>query len=147
MLSFDEAAAVLDAACEALPKELFEGLNGGVSLQKGTHWSEDGRLVMGLYHRDMLGKWIEIFYGSLRRNFGDDEERFREELVKVLKHELTHHIEYRAGERGLELEDERQTEAYRAAREDALFNGGKKPSGTHRLRRRSTPQRPWEDEP
>ena len=41
------------------------------------------------------------------------EEEFKERLKKTLFHEFTHHLESLAGERDLEIEDERQLAAYR----------------------------------
>lgn len=146
MIGFEEAGRILDEACEALPKGIFEGLNGGVLLQRGEYWAEDGRIIMGLYHNDTMGRWIEIFYGSLRYNYGNDEERFRTELIRVLKHELTHHLEGRAGVRDLERQDEREKQEYAAERTAVLFNDGKKPQSDRRFRRRCVPQRPWEEE-
>ena len=41
---------------------------------------------------------------------------WREQLFSTLAHEFTHHIEGRAGERGLERKDEQFMEEFRAGR-------------------------------
>ena len=150
MLSFDEAAALLDEACEALPQGLFDGLNGGVSLLPDALQEEDGRYTLGFYHEDMMGCWIEIFYGSVEACCEDpeDDEEFKEILVETLHHELRHHVEALAGDRSLEIEDEQETEEYRRDMELARFEPRTKKSGGlfSRLRRRNRPVKPKEDE-
>ena len=44
------------------------------------------------------------------------EEDWEDELYTTLAHEFTHHIEGRAGERGLERKDEQFIEEFRAGR-------------------------------
>lgn len=106
MLGFDEVGALLDRAAEALPREIFLDLNGGVNLIDDVRRDEDGNYIMGLYHHDGMGRYIEIFYGSfaaLYPNAGPEE--LEAELKKTLHHELTHHIENKAGDRTLERWD------------------------------------------
>lgn len=108
MLSFDEVGALLDRAAEALPREIFLDLNGGVNLIDAEKRDEDGNYIMGLYHHDGMGRYIEIFYGSFAALYPHaDEDELEAELKKVLHHELTHHIENKAGDRTLERWDER----------------------------------------
>ncbi len=110
MVSFDEAGKMLDEAMEALPKEIFRELNGGVNLLPEARHSDDGRYVMGLYHYDAMGRWVEIFYGSFTALYGDiPAAQFRKHLTETLHHELTHHIEALAGDRTLIHWDEEQT--------------------------------------
>ena len=110
MVSFEEAGKMLDEAAEALPEEIFKELNGGVNLLPGTKESGDGRWILGLYHNDVMGRRVEIFYGSFIQLYGDlPPEQFRKKLVGTLHHELTHHIEGLAGDRTLERWDEEQT--------------------------------------
>ena len=105
MVSFEEAGKMLDEAMEALPKEIFRELNGGVNLLPEAKHSDDGRYVMGLYHFDAMGRWVEIFYGSFTALYGDiPAEQFRKHLTETLHHELTHHIEALAGDRTALLE-------------------------------------------
>jgi len=109
MLTFEEAGQVLDEAVEALPEGIFRELNGGVNLQREARRGADGGYIMGLYHRDAMGRWIEIFYGSFLALYGDiPAAQFREHLDATLRHELTHHIESLAGDRTLEKWDEEQ---------------------------------------
>jgi len=100
---------MLDAACEALPQEIFKDLNGGVNLMPDVKKDGSGGIILGLYHHDAMGRYVEIFYGSIRELYGDiPAEKFRERLTKTLHHELTHHIEGLAGDRSLEHWDEAQ---------------------------------------
>ncbi len=110
MLRFEEAGQVLDAAVDALPEGIYDGLNGGVNLVRQARRSEDGRYTMGLYHNDSMGRYIEIFYGSFAAVWGQEpDEVVKRELVRTLHHELTHHVESKAGDRTLEHWDEEQT--------------------------------------
>lgn len=110
MVSFEEAGLLLDKAVEELPEEIFKDLNGGVNLICREKHSDDGRYVMGLYHHDSMGRYIEIFYGSFAALYANaSPEEFEKELKKTLHHELTHHIESKAGDRTLERWDEEQT--------------------------------------
>lgn len=111
MLSYEEAGLVLDELADALPPEIFDDLNGGVSFIEEAKRSEDGRYTLGTYFRDALGKYIELYYGSFVELYGEmDDETFRRRLKSTLHHELTHHIESQAGDRSLEHWDERQSE-------------------------------------
>lgn len=108
MLSFDEVGALLDRAAEALPREIFLDLNGGVNLIDDVLRDEDGNYIMGLYHHNGMGRYIEIFYGSFAALYPDaPAPALERELKKTLHHELTHHIENKAGDRSLERWDER----------------------------------------
>lgn len=111
MITFDEAAVILDDLIEELPDGIYEKLNGGVNLIEETRKNDAGDYIMGLYHADGMGRYIEIFYGSFVELFGDlDQDRFTEELRKTLRHELTHHVESMAGDHTLEKWDEEQAE-------------------------------------
>ena len=60
-----------------------------------------------------MGNQIVIYYGSFMRLYGKAAgQTFERELRAVLRHEFRHHMENRAGERGLEIEDERQLREY-----------------------------------
>lgn len=109
MTTLEEAGRMLDEACEALPEEIFRELNGGVNLLPDVKKDSSGSIILGLYHHDALGRYVEIFYGSIAELYGDiPAEKFRERLVKTLHHELTHHLEGLAGDRTLEHWDEAQ---------------------------------------
>ena len=106
MVTFEEAAAMLDEAVDALPQEIFNKLNGGVNLLPARRTEENGLLVMGMYFVDQMGRHVEIYYGSFRERYAAAApERWRRELTRTLKHELTHHIENLAYDRSLERWD------------------------------------------
>ena len=109
MVSYKEAGKMLDRAMEALPEGIFDGLNGGVNLIEEAMESEKGGYILGLYHNNMMGRYIEIFYGSFVGLYGDiPPMQFERRLKSTLHHELTHHIEGLAGDRSLEHWDEDQ---------------------------------------
>ena len=111
MLTYEQAGDVLDDLVDELPEEIFTNLNGGVSFVEDAVRSDDGRYTLGMYFRDEMGRHIELYYGSFVELYGDmDDETFRRRLKSTLHHELTHHIESRAGDRSLERWDERQAE-------------------------------------
>ena len=113
MLSFEQAGKILDQAVAELPEGIFDDLNGGVNLQREEKRGEDGRYLLGLYHHDAMGRWIEIFYGSFLRAFPTaEDDEFAAQLRKTLHHELTHHVENKAGDRTLEKWDEEQKELW-----------------------------------
>lgn len=109
MLSFEEAGTILDAAAEELPAGIYHDLNGGVNLIPGEKRDENGNYIMGLYHHDEMGRYVEIFYGSFAALYaGAPDRKVAEELKRTLRHELTHHVEDKAGDRTLERWDEEQ---------------------------------------
>ena len=73
--------------------------------------SDGGRRAdaYGLYqgdgvHREEHPDRIVIFRDTLRRDFGDDAALLREQVVRVVRHELAHHVgfdEMGVGELGL----------------------------------------------
>jgi len=117
LFSIEEINEMLDEIAAELPQEIFRELNGGVSLLPETRLSEsdpDGGLyTLGEYHRDQMGRYIVIYYGSVCAvHGGGPRSRMVGHLRRLLKHELTHHLESLAGERDLEIEDEIQLEKY-----------------------------------
>jgi len=108
MLSFEEAQIALDEQMDALPPEIFKGLNCGVALIPDTIYDENGLIILGQYHVEPrgLGRYVTIHYGSICAAHGYlDALGFREKIKYVLHHELTHHLENLAGDRSLEVED------------------------------------------
>ena len=117
MLSIDEINDMLDEIAAELPDEVFRELNGGVSLLPETRLSnadpDGGLYTLGEYRRDQMGRYIVIYYGSIRAVHGRaTREQMRGHLRDLLTHELTHHIESLAGERDLEIQDEEDMEEY-----------------------------------
>ena len=118
MYSIDEINEMLDEIAESLPTELFKDLNGGVGLLPDIKLSSSdgigGLYTLGEYRRDQMGRYIVLYYGSIIAVHGSaDQEEMREQLRKLLVHELTHHVESLAGERGLEIKDEIRMDKYR----------------------------------
>lgn len=122
ILSFDQVGDLLDEMAEAFPKEFYRELNGGISLLPEALEDPQGEelYIMGEYCNDMMGKYINLYYGSfaaLAEQENWTEEDWEDELYTTLSHEFTHHIEGLAGERGLEIRDELEMEHYRQERE------------------------------
>lgn len=120
ILSFDQAGDLLDKMAEEFPTEFYDELNGGISLLpdvKEDPQAGPGELyILGEYCNDMMGKYINLYYGSfaaLAEQEGWTEEDWEDELYETLAHEFTHHMEGRAGERGLEIKDEQFMEQFR----------------------------------
>ena len=115
ILSFDEAGALLDEMAEEFPPEFYDELNGGIALlpeAKEDSEGEPGELyIMGEYCNDMMGKYINLYYGSfaaLAEQEDWTEEDWEDELYTTLAHELTHHVEHLANAHGLDDKDEEQ---------------------------------------
>lgn len=117
ILSIDEVYDILDEVYNELPEQLFDGLNGGVLLLEDEVPDPDAGpdvYIMGDYCHDEMGRYINIYYGSFAALFYDeDREVWVDELRTTLRHELTHHVEGLAGERGLEYRDEEELEWFR----------------------------------
>lgn len=120
LLSFEEAAALLDELAEPFPEALFEGLNGGVHLVKEAmpdpELPEAELYVLGEYREDLLGKYINLYYGSfavLAELEDWSQEDWRRELRQTLSHELTHHMEGRGGLHALDDKDAEEMAGWR----------------------------------
>jgi len=108
MLTFEEAEVVLNQHIDALPPDIYKGLNCGVALLVDTIYDDNGLLILGQYHVEPygLGRYVTIHYGSIFAAHGHlDEESFSEKIKSVLHHELTHHLEHLAGDKSLEIQD------------------------------------------
>lgn len=124
-MTFDQAGDVLDELMEAFPPALFDGLNGGVHLVEDVmpnpELPQADLYIMGEYHRDLLGRYINLYYGSFAAVAEMEEwteEEWRTELRQTLSHELTHHMEGRSGLHALDDRDEEQMNAWRAEYEE-----------------------------
>ena len=109
IMTFEEAEAALDEIADALPQEIFRGLNGGYVLTPETLVDADGLVILGQYHVEPrgLGRYITVNYGSLLAVYGHMRpSNFYRKLRQVLHHELTHHLESLAGDKSLEVQDE-----------------------------------------
>ncbi len=119
MLSIDEMGAVLDDIVDSLPTRMYSDLNGGVLLLPDTKIhpasrNADTLYILGEYHSDWrMGHYIIIYYGSVMKIHGHlNTEALKHELTHILWHELTHHFEFLAGEKGLEIKDEQELAHY-----------------------------------
>jgi hypothetical protein len=107
-----------ELACE-LPERFYEELNGGILLLPEARLSpeaiNDDLYTLGEYHYShSMGRYIAIYYGSFKALFGHlSPDELKVELRGTLRHEFTHHLESLAGEKDLEIEDERQLARYR----------------------------------
>ena len=117
MFTIDEINDMLDEVAAELPNEIFNQLNGGVSLlpeAKKSNKDPDGHLyTLGEYRRDQMGRYIIIYYGSMCAVHGNSPpEKMKKHLKDVLTHELTHHWESLAGDRSLEIKDAKYINDY-----------------------------------
>ena len=118
-MTIDKAQILLDQIAETLPPEIYKELNGGILLLPQVKISPyavgEDLYVLGEYQSGgSMGRLIKIYYGSFEAIFGGlSDEEFKEQLKQTLFHEFTHHLESLAGERGLEVEDERKLARYR----------------------------------
>lgn len=120
MVSFEEIAAMLDDVADELPEAFYKDLNGGIYLlpeQKLHPESKSAHLlyIMGEYHSERaFGKYITIYYGSFVQVYSHlTPEEQKSKLKQILIHEFTHHLEFMAGEKGLEIKDAQDLAKYR----------------------------------
>jgi hypothetical protein len=120
VLSIDEVNDILDEMAERFPEVLFDELNGGVNLLEEAlpdpEFPEGEMYIMGEYCTDMLGQYINLYYGSfaaLAEREDWDREIWESELRITLSHELTHHMENRGGLHGLDDRDAEELAAWR----------------------------------
>lgn len=119
LMSYDEAFEYLNEVAENIPKDIFNGLNGGIVLQTDTvqspHSKAGDLYTLGSYHCEPrgLGRYININYGSFARIYrGSSLPAQKQALRKVLYHEFVHHLESLAGVRDLEEWDKQQLARY-----------------------------------
>jgi len=117
MFSIDRVHEMLEEIASEFPDEFYDKLNGGICLLPEAKYSPHARAndlyILGEYHRDTMGRYIYIYYGSFIRTYGRlSEPAFYRELRKTVSHEFTHHIEDLAGERWLEVRDAEELAEY-----------------------------------
>ena len=120
ILSIDAVNDILDEMAEGFPAVLFEELNGGVNLLEEAmpdpEFPEGEMYFLGEFCDDCLGRYINLCYGSfaaLAEQEDWTEDDWRRELRETLAHELTHHMESRAGTHALDDKDAQELEAFR----------------------------------
>lgn len=121
-LTFAQVGDILDELADAFPQVLFQGLNGGVNLLEKAladpEFPQDSVYILGEYCNDLLGKYINLYYGSftaLARKENWTMAIWRQELWDTLSHELTHHIEGLGGLHGLDDKDAAEMAVFRRA--------------------------------
>jgi len=122
MFSIDEVNSLLDDMAETFPEALFHGLNGGINLLEEAlpdkEFPEGEMYILGEYCEDMLGRYINLYYGSfaaLAQREKWDRDTWLAELRTTLSHELTHHIEELSGAHGLDDRDAAELAEWRQA--------------------------------
>lgn len=116
--SVQEVEQLLSEIIDEIPEPFFEGLNGGIILVESpkVHPQSQAQLplyIMGEYVTNSLGKQIKIYYGSFMKVHPNASLESLSALLKhTLIHEFTHHLEYRAGLRDLEVQDAKDLQQY-----------------------------------
>lgn len=112
-LDFDEVAQILDNIVDGdFPDAMYNGLTGGIYLlpdeKHNARIPSNNYYVLGEYcHSRSMGNHIYIYYGSFQKLYPRaSREQAAAILHGTLAHELRHHMEGRAGENRLEIEDE-----------------------------------------
>jgi len=117
-MTVEEFRDMLDEILGEIPEEYFVDLNGGVQLVEEIKIHpqsvENELRIMGEYIRSgIMGRNIRIYYGSFMAVYGYlPYDRLQERVRETVLHELMHHLEFLAGFRDLEVEDEVQLADY-----------------------------------
>lgn len=121
MYSYEQVRQMLADVMDSVPPVVYRGLNGGVILapEEKLHPADlAGNLyTLGEYTVDPggMGRYVAVYYGSVMAVHGQlSEAALKDELRRILHHELTHHLEHLAGDRSLEAEDLRGLARYRS---------------------------------
>ncbi|MGI6688310.1 MAG: hypothetical protein ACOX6Y_08175 [Christensenellales bacterium] len=112
-LTIDRFTQLLEEAASQLPEVIFRQLNLGIGVVEGYKLNPHTgsgvpAYTLGEYRAShSMGRGIVLYYGSFMRVYPDlaDDQRSRDIIMNVLKHELTHHLESLAGARDLEIAD------------------------------------------
>lgn len=121
MVDIEEFCEIANELYDELPESIYEELNGGVIIEEEyrTDPNNIGLIVLGLYERSILGRYIRLYYGSFMSMYGSlDREELKDKLRETFHHELTHHVEFLAKERDLEIEDIKFIENYKKSKEN-----------------------------
>jgi hypothetical protein len=117
MVDIDRFSAILEEQAALLPPEVLKNLNLGIGVSEQVKRELRARpglsvYILGEYHvHRVMGRGIILYYGSFQRahpQLMENEALLRPEIDRVLRHELTHHLESQAGNRDLELDDARR---------------------------------------
>lgn len=115
MIDIDRFSQMVNAQAEKLPERVFYRLNLGIGVMERAKLERHSQAnrplyVLGEYRvHHAMGRGILIYYGSFMRAYPylQDEAELAFEIQRVLKHELTHHLENLAGAKDLEAADAR----------------------------------------
>jgi predicted Zn-dependent protease with MMP-like domain len=93
--SDNEFEELVRDALDELPDWARRALDANVAVVISDGGRKRG--AYGLYHgdgvaRDYVADRIVIYRDTLRRDFGDDPDRLREQVVQTVRHELAHHL-------------------------------------------------------
>ena len=129
MMSFEEAAALLDDIAMDFPEAFYRDLNGGIQFEEDAlpdpPFPPGKMYIMGEYVQDLTGNFIVLYYGSFAALLADEpDEVWEDELFATLAHEFTHHLEHMGGLHAL---DDKDAEFLRQA-----LAGGEGESGEQR---------------
>ncbi|MFZ5824578.1 MAG: metallopeptidase family protein [Bacillota bacterium] len=118
-MDLERFTAAADEMVNRIPPLFLEGLNGGIVVRRRARRNPGdpaGVFILGEYITDpALGCYIALYWGSFVELFNGEEAAVWEaELWETIKHELRHHVEARAGEYALDLEDEAELAQMRA---------------------------------
>lgn len=119
MITIEEMQVILDELAEEFPQEFYKELNGGILLLPDIKVSPEARnhdlYILGQYqYSHSMGRYIIIYFGSFSALYGyGSREKLKKELRKTLRHEFTHHLEHLAGEKDLEVEDQKELDRYK----------------------------------
>ena len=121
IFSIDEVNGLLNEMAERFPAALFDGLNGGINLLEEAmpdpEFPEGEMYILGEYCDDLLGNYINFYYGSfaaLAEREEWDRQLWETELRTTLSHELTHHMELRSGLHALDDRDAEELAQWRS---------------------------------
>jgi len=115
VIDIDRFSQMVNAQAEKLPETVFLRLNLGIGVMEQAKLERHSQAnrplyILGEYRvHHAMGRGILIYYGSFMRVYPhlQDEAELACEIQRVLKHELTHHLESLAGAKDLEAADAR----------------------------------------
>ncbi len=112
MMDIDRFSHLLEQQAAQLPSQVYQGLNLGVGVAPGAKRERRApqgmpAYILGEYRvHPVMGRGVLLYYGSFMAVYPHlREEELVVEVDRVLKHELTHHLEHMAGSRDLEIAD------------------------------------------
>ena len=112
MLTFDQAAELLDDIAMEFPEAFYQELHGGIQFEEDAlpdpQFPEGEMYIMGEYVQDITVNFIVLYYGSfaaLAEREEWEEADWEGELFVTLAHEFTHHLENMGGLHSLDDKD------------------------------------------